>query len=138
MSKLLLRTIGCLVFFGACLQAAAQDQRKLVSANFNNVDITVLTRELEQQTGFYFYYDVVQFDSARFNLSVTNETLQKTLEAAFQNTDFRFAILETQKQVFLTKGVEIKTDLPAGFFGSNARDTSGSAIPDYGDKKAAR
>src|SRR5687768_17656224 len=45
MTKLLIRTSCCLVLFVSCLQAAAQDQRKQVSANFNNVDITVLTRE---------------------------------------------------------------------------------------------
>ncbi|HYG14149.1 MAG TPA: TonB-dependent receptor, partial [Bacteroidia bacterium] len=138
MTKLLTRTGCCLVIFLFCLQAAAQDQRKLVSANFSNVDITVLTQELERQTGYYFYYDLVVFDSARFNLSVTSETLQHTLETAFQNTDFRFAILESQKQVFLTKGVEIKTELPAGYFTSAVKDTAQSAIPEYGDKKATR
>jgi hypothetical protein len=136
MRKLLSRTSCCLIVFFMCLHAAAQDQRK-VSANFNNADITVLARELEQQTGFYFFYDVVQFDSARFNVSVTNETLQKTLELAFQHTDFRFSILEEQKQVFLTKGIEIKTELPAGFFAGAAKDTA-SNVPEFGDRKAAR
>lgn len=138
MTKLLIRTSCCLVLFVFCLQAAAQDQRKLVSANFNNVDITVLTRELEQQTGYFFFYDIAVFDSARFNLSVTSETLQRTLEIAFQNTDFRFAIPDAQKQVFLTKGVEIKTELPAGYFNSAVKDTALGAIPEFGDKKATR
>lgn len=137
MTKLLIKTSCCLVLFLLCLNVAAQDQRKLVSANFNNVDITVLARELEQQTGYYFYYDVVVFDSARFNLSVANETLQRTLETAFMNTDFRFTILESQKQVFLTKGVELKTELPYGFFGG-IKDTASNSTPEYGDKKATR
>lgn len=138
MRNLLTRTIGCLIIVFVCLQATAQDQRKLVSANFSGVDISTLVKELEQQTGYYFYYDVVQFDSARFNLSVSNETLAKTLELAFQQTDFRFTILDAQKQVFLTKGVELKTDLPDGFFAGAAKDTAQSNLPDYGDKKAAK
>ena len=137
MRKLISRT-SCFIVFFVCLHASAQDQRKLVSANFSNVDITVLTRELEQQTGYFFFYDVVQFDSTLFTVSVSNETLQKTLELAFQQTDFRFSILDEQKQVFLTKGTEIKTELPSGFFAGAVRDTSQSNTPDYGDKKVAR
>lgn len=138
MTKLLSQTGCCLLVLVCCLQASAQDQPKRVSANFNNVDITVLAQELEQQTGYYFFYDVAQFDSARFNFSVVSETLEKTLETAFQNTHFRFAILESQKQVFLTRGVELKTELPSGFFSAASSDTAHNALPDYGDKKAAR
>ena len=63
MTKLLIRTSCCLVLFVFGLQAAAQDQRKLVSANFSNVDITVLTRELEQQTGYFFFYSKEELDN---------------------------------------------------------------------------
>lgn len=138
MRKLIVRTGFCLVMLVACLQAAAQNQPR-ISANLENVDISALSRELEQQTGYYFYYDVEQFDSARFNLSVTNETLSKTLELAFQNTDFKFTILYDQKQVFLTKGLEIRPGLPAGFFDqATVKDSTQDLVPEFGDRKAAR
>jgi hypothetical protein len=56
------------------------------------------------------------------------------LSIAFQKTDFQFTILDAKKQVFLTKGMGIKTDVAAGYFDAppgRVNKTSLKPLPDF-------
>lgn len=128
---------SCLAAF-ASLYGQGQDNRKTITAVFENAGIHTFTSELERQTGYYFYYDPAQLDSIRFNLHITNQTLKATLQQAFQHTDLRFSIDEVQKLVFITRGAIIQTELPAGFFEKAGQDSTASPLPDFGDKKKTR
>jgi TonB dependent receptor/CarboxypepD_reg-like domain/TonB-dependent Receptor Plug Domain len=104
------------IFF---IHSAARGQDKeqvLVTGDFKNLSVNQFTNELRSKTGYNFYYDAEQLDSLRINISVKDQSLKKTLELAFLNTDFSFSI-DQHKNVFLVKGKPIRTDLPAGFFG---------------------
>lgn len=81
-----------------------------ITAQFRNVKIEQLANELQQKTGYYFYYDARQLDTITFNFSVTNQSLSKILETAFSTTDFFFAI-DGNHRVFITRGQPIFTSL---------------------------
>lgn len=141
MRKLTLTVYCCCAFlvYGLSLQAQ-QPAGKRVSVELKDVRIDTFVTELEAQTGYRFYYDAAQFDSLRVTISVTNVSLQKLLDLVFANSAYRFAILDNQKYVLLTKGVAIRTSLPDGFLTKTGdtlqKDQAG--LPDYGDKKKTR
>lgn len=127
----------CLFFLLTSLAATAQKKPvKPVSIDLKDAKIEALVDELEKQSGYRFYYDAIQFDSIRFNLSVKNEPLAKVIETAFANTEFKFSVDEEDGYVFLTKGIAIQAELPAGFF-ANPPDTL-AVLPEFGDKKAVK
>ena len=140
MRKLILIILLTPVCFSTSLSAKAQQTTaKKVSVELKDVTIENFVTELENQTGFHFYYDPVQFDSLRVSLSVTNVSLQRVLELVFANSDYHFAIPEKESYVLLTKGTTIKTSLPPGFFSGITSDSlQKDAMPYYGDKKKTR
>jgi len=140
MRKLILIILLTPVCFSTSLSAKAQQATaKKVSVELKDVTIENFVTELENQTGFHFYYDPVQFDSLRVSLSVTNVSLQRVLELVFANSDYHFAIPEKESYVLLTKGTTIKTSLPPGFFSGITSDSlQKDAMPYYGDKKKTR
>ncbi|RYG02627.1 MAG: TonB-dependent receptor, partial [Chitinophagaceae bacterium] len=77
----------------------------------------------------------VQFDSIRFNVAAENLALDKVLDLAFANTEFRYSVVPGETYIMLTKSVRINTELPGDFFVRGARDTSRLAMPEYGDRK---
>jgi len=111
MKKIYFLSFCFLVFFKL---ANAQDDKKLISVNFQQAKIEQVVSELESKTGYHFYYNSVQFDSLKVTVQVNQVPLETVLNAAFNKTDFHYAI--SGQQVFLTKGREIRTELTTGFF----------------------
>lgn len=101
---------------------AQQGNVKLINANFQQANIGQVVSDLETKTGFHFYYEQAVFDSLRVTLQVESKPLETVLDLAFKGTDFHYAI--AQRQVFLTKGREIKTELAAGVI-----ETQPGAVP---------
>ena len=133
--------LGFILFYGTGQATAQQAGPKPVSVILKDTSIHVIVQELEQQTGYHFYYDPVQFDSLRISITANNLPLEKALEQLFEQTDFHFTILPDKQYVFLTKGTIIRTELPAGFFAKALKDTvrrEQAGVPDYGDKKKVR
>ena len=91
--------------------------KQLISAEYKNATIKELVSDLEKKSTYRFYYDALQFDSLRVNLSVQTDSVSSIIQKAFQNTKFRFAIDHNQN-VFLTKELEIFAALPYGIFDS--------------------
>jgi hypothetical protein len=128
----------CLLYTGI---AAARQNTPVVSGEFNNATMASFVQQLEQQTGYYFYYDPVQFDSARIYFSGKHQPLARVLTQVLDPLGFRFTIIAERRQVFLARGLDIKTALPPGFYGRSPQDTTDPAlaiIPEYGDKKKTR
>ena len=118
--------LGVLFLF-FCSSSKGQERKdSLVSGDFKGLTIEQFILQLEAQTPFHFYYDQKQFDSLQITLSVKGQPLQKVLELAFVNTNFHYSI-DQHDNVFLIKDKMIRTDLPAGFFGSS-RNINDSAI----------
>ncbi len=89
---------------------AQKNPQNLITGNFYELTIEEFTQALEKQTDYFFYYDVSQFDSLRIRFRVNQEPLSSVLEQAFNKTDFKFSI-DAHQQVFLTRGVAIRTNL---------------------------
>lgn len=119
------RLLFILILLWYCSKSYGQtDTTLLITADVKTVSINELVRVLEQQTSFHFFYDVAQFDNATFNLTVNKHPLSKTLEQAFEKTDYAFTIDFEEKQVFLTKGERLNLFLPKDFLaGKQVNDT---------------
>jgi outer membrane receptor protein involved in Fe transport len=103
----------CFYFFlkTACAQNTAA---QVFSVNFRQATIAQVINELELKSSYHFYYDATQFDSLKVTLQLDNKPLETILDSAFSKTDFHFSIT-SQRQVFLTKGRQIVTELAPGY-----------------------
>src|SRR4030095_5578607 len=99
--------------FFYCAATVVGQSKPLITGNFKELKTSQFIRELESASGFRFYYDSVQVDSLRINLTVTEQPLDKVLEQAFANTGFNFSI-DRHNNIFLIKDKKIRTDLTPG------------------------
>ncbi len=103
----------CIIFLTFTFAVAAQQNS--FTGSYNNATIAQLVQDLEAKSPYHFYYQPEQTDSFRINISFKDATLQNVLGQAFANTAFHYAIDE-DKNVYITKDIEIKTELPLNFF----------------------
>jgi hypothetical protein len=89
---------------------AQKNPQNLISGDFINLTIQDFTMQLEQQTNYYFYYDVSLFDSLRFTLKTDHEPLSIVMNRAFSKTEFTWSV-GRYDEVFLMKGTFIQTNL---------------------------
>src|SRR5918993_3281530 len=85
-----------LLAFSALIGQTTSAQQPLVrkvTLEMRDAAISSLIRELESQTSLYFYYDKIQFDSMRVNVSAKDESIDKVLDRVFANTEFRYTIV---------------------------------------------
>ena len=83
---------------------------KLDSARFDQ-----FVKQVEGQTGYYFYYDATRFDSLTLDLNVNNLSLRQVLDQVFKGSEFEYAI-DGQKRIYITQGQKIITQLTPGLF----------------------
>ena len=93
--------------------ATAQQKEPLFSGTFDSTKVVDFLHTLETQSSYFFYYDSTQLDSIRITLTVQQQPLRSVLGAAFKNTDVHIAI--QGQQVFVTRQLQVLTELPAGF-----------------------
>ncbi|MBS1532431.1 MAG: TonB-dependent receptor [Bacteroidetes bacterium] len=124
-------------FFGLCFVmlcrlAAAQDvNKKTISVNFQQATIEQVVTDLEAKTGYHFYYTQAQFDSLKVTLQLNDKPLEVILNAAFQKTDYHYAIID--QNVFLSKARQVSTSLAPGFFNAQPANAppANAAVTDY-------
>ncbi|RYF96958.1 MAG: TonB-dependent receptor [Chitinophagaceae bacterium] len=134
--KLSLIAITCFLY--VAVQAQSANNLPRVTLNLQDAPIATLVTAIEKQTSLFFYFDKVQFDSVRFNLNASNAPIDQVLDQAFNNTEFKYAIIVEDGSVMLTRGVRIASELPADFFARGIRDTARQALPEYGDRKVVK
>ncbi|WP_419700084.1 carboxypeptidase-like regulatory domain-containing protein [Mucilaginibacter sp. NFX135] len=143
MKKIYFLSFCFLVLVKLCF--AQQNTAVSISVNFHQATIGQFVTELEAKTGYYFYYNPIQFDSLKVSVDVNNKPIETVLDLAFKNTDFHYAIT-SQHQIFLTRGREIQIRLPAGFFENKPGTTpsitnqsksvsTNAAVADFTDEK---
>jgi hypothetical protein len=88
----------------------------LDSTRFND-----FVKDVERQTGYFFYYDAARFDSLTIDLDVKDQTIRTVLEQVFRGSDFTYAF-DTGKRVYITEGQKIITQLQPGLFNPNSSD----------------
>ena len=83
---------------------------RLDSARFND-----FVKQVESQTGYYFYYDASKFDSLTLDLDVKDLAIRDVLDQVFKGSEFEYAI-DAQKRIYITQGQRIITQLVPGLF----------------------
>ena len=96
------------------IMVTAQDEGSL-SGEFNGYVFDQFIEQAENQTNYHFYYNQSDLDSLHIQLNIDNEPLELVLEKIFSGTPYHYAI-DQRNNVFITKGKEIRTALPVGFF----------------------
>src|SRR5258708_6009198 len=94
---------------------AQQNNIQLIDVDFKQAGITQIAADLQSKTGYHFYYDPAQFDSLKVTLQLSQKTLFDVLDRMFKNSAYHYTV-SGQHEVVLTKGYEITTTLPGGFF----------------------
>ena len=96
-----------------------QDRENLISGDFQELKFSDFIQRVEAQTSYFFYFDKTQFDSLTVSFKAEQQTLKAILDSLFTDTKFYHLISKSGK-VYLTKGREIRDELPVGFFDSKA------------------
>ncbi len=111
-------------------------QEQLITGDFTGMSFGQFVHQIESSTPYHFYFDTSATANISVTLNVSQKPLRTVLQQLFNKTDFRFAI-DDDKNIFITKKVEIQTKLPTGFFDHNAAaDTVAEAnvfSTDYAD-----
>ena len=94
--------------------SAGQEVRR-ISGTFENSGFDEFVRKVESQTPYYFYYDSAQFDSLTVTAEFVDADLAVILDSLFRYTDYHY-IVDPDDKVFVTRGREIRTEFPVGFF----------------------
>jgi hypothetical protein len=104
---------------------AQESKPPLISGVYDAWDFNAWARWVELSTPYHFFYSPVQVDSICIHLTVKDQTLEQVLNKIFEGTNFHYTI-DAQGEVFVSKGLQIRTELPEGFFGKKppaARDS---------------
>ena len=117
--------LTCLLCFLSLHAAARQDTAIYrITLTVSGQPLPHVLSLLEEQTPFRFFYDVALLDSILIDVAVNNQPLEKGLDLIFRNTTLQYAI-DAQKNIFITTGKKIITELPPGMI------SSGKKIPDH-------
>ncbi|MGC4235004.1 MAG: TonB-dependent receptor [Niabella sp.] len=103
-----------------------------VSGRYEKTGAEDFFKDLEKQTGFYFYYDTAQLDSLYIDILIENEPLDVALSKALQPTLLKSGIDAADKKVYITSRVTMLTALPAGFYTKTGITGVTADITDYG------
>ena len=112
--RVFLYFVLCFVIFAAPLNAQNKEAA-LISGTFNNITAQDFLLQLEKQTGYRFYFDTLQLDSIKIDISIKDLPLSAALDLAFKNTRLNYTI-DNQRNIFVTKGLKVQAELPQGFF----------------------
>jgi hypothetical protein len=104
----------CSIFLSGASYAQNTPEKKITirldSARFDD-----FVKQVESQTGYYFYYEKSRFDSLTFDLNANNLSIREVLDQVFKGSEFEYAI-DAQKRIYITHGQRIITQLTPGLF----------------------
>jgi TonB dependent receptor/CarboxypepD_reg-like domain/TonB-dependent Receptor Plug Domain len=95
---------------------AQESKPPLISGTYDAWDFDAFARVIEGYAPYHFFYNPAQTDSLCIHLTVQGQTLEQVLNKIFEGTAFHYTI-DARGQVFVSKGLQIRMDLPDGFFG---------------------
>lgn len=110
--------------FSVCLFA---QQQSLITVQLSDASFEEFVDLAERQTQFHFYFDRHATDSLRVTISVNEEPLSKVLKQLFEGTRFTYSVYN--KSIFVTRGRQLYTFLPAPFFDGDAQTVEEENIP---------
>ncbi len=104
----------CLVFC-AQLSKAQNVPEKKITMKLDSAKFGDFVKQVESQTGYYFYYDAVRFDSLALDLNVKDQSIREVLDQVFKGSDFAYSI-DVKKRIYITEGKAIITQLQPRLF----------------------
>jgi hypothetical protein len=110
-----IRNLVCVIAFTAFSIKGIAQKNILINGEFNDIPLDSFLLQIEKISPYYFFYDAKQLDSFRITISAKDEMVSDILKKAFLNTDILFSI-DAQNRVFVTRKVQLITNLPADFF----------------------
>ena len=116
-------TILLLALFFARNSQAQNVAEPLITIHLDSARFNDFVKDVERQTGYFFYYDAARFDSLTIDLDVKGQTIRAVLDQVFRGSDFTYA-LDAGKRVYITEGQRIITQLQPGLFNPNSTDAS--------------
>src|ERR1700750_2006395 len=102
--------LSCLLFSVSGL-LAQESAAPPVTLDLQKTSYKDLLQELERQTGYRFFYDTADLDTTKIDVKADHQPFTKVLNEAFTGTGLSFSV-SRYRQVFITKGDAIHTDLP--------------------------
>jgi hypothetical protein len=109
----------------AFMNCFAQTQKTTFTGNYKNAPFNQFVSEFEASTGYQVYYKPSDFESFLVNIKCDSLPVDAVFDALFSNTQYYFGI-DMQKNVFLTHGHYIVSELPKEFSGKKKDDTAGT------------
>jgi hypothetical protein len=103
------------VFFISRETCAQNTPEKKITMRLDSARFGEFVKQVETQTGYYFYYDASKFDSLTLDLNVQDLTIREVLDQVFKGSEFEYSI-DTQKRIYITQGQKIITQLAPGLF----------------------
>src|ERR1700744_6401869 len=91
-----------------CAQTLFAQQKKL-NINFQSADVNRVANELQQQSGYRFFYDANKLTDIKITSQGSDLTLSEALALSFKGTDLKFAIVN--HDVYITRGRAIEPAL---------------------------
>jgi hypothetical protein len=123
------RYILLLLALMICRAVSAQ-QNDLLTGHFNGAHFDDVVKGIEQQSGYYFYYDKHWTDSLSVNVIAQRMPIQDLLEQVLAGTDLYFAI-DPNKRIFITRERPVYAQLPPGFYGDPTGQASREPAFDF-------
>ena len=103
--------------------AALAQKDSLVSMDFKQAPIAQVLEKLEKQTGYRFYYDTTDFDSARIDITVDRQPFGKILDSICSMKTLSWS-RDNHDRIFIVRGEAIRTSLPDDYFAKKDPDQS--------------
>jgi hypothetical protein len=120
-------TILFFVLFLSQLARAQNVSEPRITIHLDSARFNDFVKDVERQTGYFFYYDAARFDSLTIDLDVKDQTIRVVLDQVFRGSDFTYA-LDAGKRVYITEGQRIITQLQPGLFNPDSPDVSQAIV----------
>jgi hypothetical protein len=101
--------------FSTNLAKAQNIVEKKITVKLDSARFGEFVKQVEAQTGYYFYYDASKFDSLTLDLNVNNLSIREVLDQVFRGSEFEYAI-DQQNRIYITQGQRIITQLTPRLF----------------------
>ncbi len=91
-----------------------QAQSTQINLRFDSTLLKDILPVFEEQVDQAVYYNVNDFDTIKYNISIRSSSVKQALTELLAPTQLKFTIYKNQ--IFITKDVPLLTSLPANFF----------------------
>ena len=99
--------------------AYGQQKVYLISGDFRNTKFTEMVETIESDSPYRFYYKPKDVDTLKVNLQANEQTIQSVLDNVLEDSGLSFSLISSHT-VIITTGVQIRSELPIGFFDINS------------------